>query len=120
MDYQLKRRWPRFECIKPVNAKVYWAHNFLPFVSVKLLDISKKGIGFSSSKKLKNVECELKILSFPLLTGRIVYRREVEEESGSKMYKYGFILTNTLNKFQLENLGCRGIINLDNPNGMLS
>ena len=36
------------------------------------------------------------------------------------MYQYGFILTKALNQIQLENLGYRVIINLDNPDGMLS
>ena len=118
MNYQLKRRWPRFECIKPVNAKIYKAHNIFPFVSVKLLDISKKGIGFSSPRKLNNVNCKLNIRSFPVLTGEIVYRREVNND-GDACYHYGLILERELNEVQLENLGCRGLISLEHKNTLL-
>ena len=118
IDYRLKRRWPRFKCIKPVNAKIYWAHNFLPFVSVKLLDISKKGIGFSSSRKLQSVSCELQIRSFPLLSGQVVYRREVNNKD-DVTYQYGLILNRELNEVQLANLGCRGIISLEHVHTLL-
>ncbi|CED57570.1 putative uncharacterized protein [Aliivibrio wodanis] len=92
----------------------------MPFVAVRLLDISKKGIGFSSPKKLQKITCELRIRSFPLLKGYIVYRRNVKSVNGGNIYQYGFLLNIELNQIQLENLGCRGIINLDNPDGLLS
>lgn len=109
----MKRRWPRFECKKSVNAKVFWAHRLMPFVSVKLVDVSKKGFGFTSERKLLEGSCELRIRSFPAMLGDIVYRKEVASENGEVHYHYGFYLNTQLHKTQIENLGCKGVIKLE-------
>ena len=113
MEYLLKRRWPRFECKKSVNAKMYWAHRLMPYVSVKLMDVSKKGFGFTSERKLKEGSCELRIRSFPPMIGDIVYRQEFKNEQGENCYQYGFYLSTQLHKTQIENLGCKGVIDLE-------
>ncbi|RYU65396.1 hypothetical protein ERW51_15790 [Aliivibrio finisterrensis] len=116
MEFLLKRRWPRFECKKSVNAKIFWAHRLMPFVSVKLMDVSKKGFGFTSERKLQEGCCELRIRSFPAMMGNIVYRKEFKNQAGDTSYQYGFYLTTQLHKTQIENLGCRGVINIEHIN----
>lgn len=113
MEFLLKRRWPRFECKKSVNAKIFWAHRLMPFVSIKLMDVSKKGFGFTSERKLKEGCCELRIRSFPSMIGDIVYRKEFKNEKGETLYQYGFYLSTQLHKTQIENLGCKGVIELE-------
>lgn len=116
MEFLLKRRWPRFECKKSVNAKIFWAHRLMPFVSVKLMDVSKKGFGFTSERKLQEGSCELRIRSFPAMIGDIVYRKEIKSVKGETLYQYGFYLSAQLHKTQIENLGCKGVIHIEHPN----
>lgn len=113
MEFLLKRRWPRFVCKKSVNAKIFWAHRLMPFVSIKLMDVSKKGFGFTSERKLQEGSCELRIRSFPSMIGNIVYRKECKTDNGETRYQYGFYLNTQLHKTQIENLGCKGVINLE-------
>ncbi|TGA68155.1 hypothetical protein VFES401_14715 [Aliivibrio fischeri] len=115
MEFLLKRRWPRFECKKSVNAKIFWAHRLMPFVSVKLMDVSKKGFGFTSERKLQEGCCELRIRSFPAMIGDIVYRKEIKSVKGETLYQYGFYLSTQLHKTQIENLGCKGVIHIEHP-----
>jgi hypothetical protein len=85
----------------------------MPFVTVKLMDVSKKGFGFTSERKLQEGSCELRIRSFPNLVGDIVYRKVVANNKGDSIYHYGFYLSTQLSKTQLENLGCKGVIHLE-------
>lgn len=113
MDFENKRRWPRYDCEPVVTARVYWAHRLMPYVSVKVFDVSKRGFGFSSERKLQEGSCEIRIRSFPNLIGEIKYRKEVVSDSGERQFQYGFFLSSNLHKIQLENLGCNGIQTLE-------
>ncbi|GGK48551.1 hypothetical protein GCM10007987_34660 [Aliivibrio fischeri] len=88
----------------------------MPFVSVKLMDVSKKGFGFTSERKLQEGSCELRIRSFPAMIGDIVYRKEIKSVKGETLYQYGFYLSTQLHKTQIENLGCKGVIHIEHAN----
>lgn len=65
MEFLLKRRWPRFECKKSVNAKIFWAHRLMPFVSVKLMDVSKKkGLVLQVNVNYKKAVVNLEFVHF--------------------------------------------------------
>ncbi len=113
MHFERKRRWPRYECVEGVKAKIYWGHRFLPFVEIRLLDVSSGGFGFVSDRKLNEGAAELRIRSFPNLLGEIIYRREGTNAKGGALYQYGFDLDMKLHKTQLENLGCKRVSDLE-------
>ncbi|MBE1276551.1 hypothetical protein [Enterovibrio baiacu] len=97
------RRWKRFRLNPRVKGQLYWAHKYLPRVSIAITDVSEKGIGFISEWKLEEGECELKITSLPTLHVTIKHKATIKR-GGRTWYRYGLSLRRKLHSVQMWHL----------------